>query len=98
VTTGTPTPTWPTLPVPSGAPSTPTDLVPTDRVAGSISQVGSGPCYTVVNEDGVSYALVGHSGPTLSVGTWVRVTIGPAPSGPVSCPGKPVTVVKLEII
>ena len=70
-----------------------------DRVAGRISQVGSGPCYTVVNDDGISYALVGGAGtPTLSTGTWVRATFGPAPAGPASCPGKAVTIVKIEVI
>ena len=91
-------PTEPNLPVPSGAPTVPTDPSPKDSVAGRISQVGSGPCYTVANNDGVAYALVGGNGPTLTVGTWVRVTFGPPPAGPASCPGKPVTIVKLEVI
>jgi len=69
-----------------------------DRVAGRISQVGSGPCYTVVNDDGVAFALVGGTGPTLAAGTWVRVTFGPAPAGQPSCRGKPVTIVKIEVI
>ena len=101
VTTSTPrstTQTEPNLPVPSGAPSVPTDPHPLNVVAGSISQVGSGPCYTVVNDDGVAFALVGGSGPTLAAGTWVRVTFGPAPAAPPSCPGRPVTIVKIEVI
>ena len=88
----------PNLPVPSGAPSVPTDPYPLNLVAGRISQVGSGPCYTVVNDDGIVFALVGGTGPTLAAGTWVRVTFGPAPAGPPSCPGKPVTIVKIEVI
>ncbi len=101
-TPNTTTPTEPTeptvLPVPSGAPTVPTDPSPKDRVAGRISQVGSGPCYTVMNDDGIAYALVGGTGPTLAAGTWVRATFGPAPAGPASCPGKPVTIVKIEVI
>jgi hypothetical protein len=101
VTSTTPTSTRqtePNLPVPSGAPSVPTDPHPLNVVAGRISQVGSGPCYTVVNDDGVAFALVGGPGPTLAAGTWVRVTFGPAPAGPPSCAGKPVTIVKIEVI
>ena len=90
--------TEPNLPVPSGAPSVPTDPYPLDRVAGQISQVGSGPCYTVMNDDGVSFALVGGTGPALAAGTWVRATFGPAPAAPPSCPGRPVTIVKIEVI
>jgi hypothetical protein len=101
VTTTTPATTTqsePNLPVPSGAPSVPTDPSPLNLVAGRISQVSSGPCYTVVNDDGIAFALVGGNGPTLAAGTWVRVTFGPAPAGTPSCPGKPVTIVKIEII
>jgi hypothetical protein len=101
VTSTTPaatTQTEPNLPVPSGAPSVPTDPYPLDRVAGRISQVGSGPCYTVVNDDGVAFALVGGTDPALAAGTWVRVTFRPEAAGPASCPGKPVTIVKIEVI
>jgi hypothetical protein len=92
------TETEPNLPVPSGAPSVPTDPSPLNVVAGRISQVTSGPCYTVVNDDGIAFALVGGSGPTLTAGTWVRVTFGPSPKSSASCPGRPVTIVKIEII
>jgi hypothetical protein len=98
VTTTSTSQTEPNLPVPSGAPSVPSDPYPLNLVAGQISQVGSGPCYTVVNDDGIAFALVGGTGPTLAAGTWVRVTFGPAPAKPASCPGKPVTIVKVEVI
>ena len=66
----------PTRP-PAKPPKTPTDLVPTDVVLGRVTRGGSGPCYGVVDDDGVEYAVFSTAGVTLAEGATVRIRFGP---------------------
>lgn len=91
-------PPWPDLPIPSGAPTVPTDPSPTNFVLGLIDEVGSGPCYTVTKEDGATFALVGGNG-TYTVGTLIRAWFSTSPAiQSASCEGLPVTIVKIEVV
>jgi hypothetical protein len=62
----------PTRP-PAKPPKTPTDLVPTDLVIGRVTRGGSGPCYGVVDDDAVEYAVFSTAGVTLAEGATVRI-------------------------
>ncbi|ASW53239.1 hypothetical protein CIK06_02165 [Plantactinospora sp. KBS50] len=71
-------------------PKDPTDRIPADTIGGWITRGGSGPCYGLVDDDGVEYALHGTGAGTLAVGTRVVATIGPAPADVDCGPGRPV--------
>ena len=58
---------------PAKPPKTPTDQVPTDLVVGRVTRGGSGPCYGVVDDDGIEYAVFSTAGVTLAEGTVVRI-------------------------
>jgi hypothetical protein len=66
----------PTRP-PAKPPKTPTDQVPTDQIVGRVTRGGSGPCYGVVDDDGVEYAVFSTAGLTLDEGATVRIRYGP---------------------
>jgi hypothetical protein len=72
--------------------------MPTDIVAGRVIKVDAGPCYTVENDDGDLFALFGTKGDRPVVGDTVRAIFGPAPTALVTCAGRPVTIVDLEIV
>jgi hypothetical protein len=97
-TESTDVPPWPDLPIPSGAPTVPTDPSPKNLVLGIIEQVGSGPCYTVTKEDGNVFALVGGTG-TYTVGTLIRAWFSTSPAiQSASCEGVPVRITKIEVV
>ncbi len=60
-------------------PQHPTDAIKdTDRVVGTVIRGGSGPCYGLVTDDGVEYALHSDSGTTLTKGVRVDARIKPS--------------------
>lgn len=83
---------------PSEIPKTPTDLLPTDILVGTITRGGTGPCYTMETNDGVPYALYGGDGVSLSKGDTVRVTFEPLRLKIYCGEGQHVAIVKLEIV
>ena len=58
---------------PAKPPKTPTDQVSTDQVVGRVTRGGSGPCYGVVDDDGIEYAVFSTAGVTLAEGATVRI-------------------------
>ena len=69
----------PTLSPPAAPPSEPTDdSKPTEVVVGTVNRGGKGPCYGLVTDDGVQYALYEAKGRALTTGT--RVTVDASPS------------------
>jgi|RhiMetdeSRZDD1v2_1073273.scaffolds.fasta_scaffold999341_2 hypothetical protein len=88
----------PSLPQPGKPPRTPTDPMPSDILVGRVTKGGSGPCYAMETDEGVTYALFWGQGVTLSVGDSVVVRYEQM-RALVDCgPGTPVSVVKLEIV
>ncbi|MEH0844726.1 hypothetical protein V6U81_20280 [Micromonospora sp. CPCC 205711] len=94
---GRPTPlsatALPTLPRPAGPPKEPTDNRPTDLIAGRITRGGTGPCYTLVDENEREYALYGPDAGELKQGAFITLRVAPrTPS--VDCgPGVPMRIV-----
>jgi hypothetical protein len=65
--------------LPSGAPKTPSDLVrPAGWIEGTVVRGGSGPCYGVLDLDGVEYAMYTVTGGELAKGTRIMAKIAPA--------------------
>jgi hypothetical protein len=54
-------------------PKSPTDLVPTNMIAGRVIRGGSGPCYGVVTEDETEFAVYSTAGLSLRKGAHVRI-------------------------
>jgi hypothetical protein len=74
-------PTLESLPTsrPSGPPSEPTDNDKlTGWIVGTVTAGGAGPCYGLVTDDGVTYALHSTAGIRLEKGARVRVKGTPA--------------------
>ncbi len=67
----------PTLRPPNPKQSLPTDYIPGDMLNGRVTKGGSGPCYGLVTDDGVQYALHSTAGITLEEGSYVRVKVAP---------------------
>lgn len=67
----------PTLRPPNPKQSLPTDYIPGDMLNGRVTKGGSGPCYGLVTDDGVQYALHSTADITLEEGTYVRVKVAP---------------------
>jgi hypothetical protein len=68
----------PTRP-PSGPPSEPTDNdKPAGWIVGTVTTGGTGPCYGLVTDDGIQYALHSVAGTRLDKGTRVRIQGTPA--------------------
>ncbi|MDG4795345.1 DUF5818 domain-containing protein [Micromonospora sp. WMMD1082] len=86
----------PLIGTPTAPPSQPTELRRANVLAGRLSHGGSGPCYTLVTDDGREYALHGTGKGTFATGTWVRVTTGPAPDGVDCGPGIPRSILKIS--
>ncbi|SIN30323.1 hypothetical protein SAMN04489832_5105 [Micromonospora cremea] len=68
-------------------PTEPTDKRATGLIAGHITRGGSGPCYGLVSEDGVEYALHGPGAGDLTEGSFVTLRISARPSGVDCGPG-----------
>ncbi|MGC5286107.1 hypothetical protein [Micromonospora sp. DT231] len=61
----------------------PTDLRASALVSGHITRGGRGPCYGLVSEDGIEYALHGVGYGTLTEGSFVslRIVVRPSDAG-----------------
>ena len=69
-----PSPTEPSTP-----PSEPTDEIkPTEVIVGTVNRGGPGPCYGLITDDGVQYALYEDKGRTLTKG--IRITVDASPA------------------
>ncbi|MEV2236605.1 DUF5818 domain-containing protein [Micromonospora sp. NPDC049891] len=96
-TGGTLSPTEPPLiGTPTAPPSHPTELRKSNVLAGRLSQGGSGPCYTLVTDDGREYALHGTDKGTFATGTWVRVTTAAATAEMDCGPGIQLSILKMS--
>jgi hypothetical protein len=83
---------------PSGPPESPTDRLPTDWMAGTVTVGGSGPCYTVKTDDDTLYALYSTSGITLHQGDVVRIKLAPM-RAQISCgSGRAASIVAVNVI
>ncbi|MFB9237006.1 hypothetical protein ACFFWC_15820 [Plantactinospora siamensis] len=81
-------PVPPTLRPATRPPDNPTDQVRTDVIGGWITRGGSGPCYGLVDDNGVEYALYGPTAGALAKGTRVVVRTAPT-TAKVDCgPGR----------
>ncbi|MBQ0902643.1 hypothetical protein KBX63_11600 [Micromonospora sp. U21] len=65
-------------------PTEPTDRRSTDLIAGHVTRGGSGPCYGLVSEEGVEYAVHGTGAGNLTEGSFVTLRIS-ARSSEVDC-------------
>ncbi|TCB92792.1 hypothetical protein E0H26_23365 [Micromonospora zingiberis] len=83
---------------PTAPPSQPTELRRANVLAGRLSHGGSGPCYTLVTDDGREYALHGVDMGTFATGTWVRVTTGPATTGVDCGPGIRASILTISAV
>ncbi|MEU4402208.1 hypothetical protein [Micromonospora orduensis] len=83
-------PTIPAVPKPP-KPTDPTDKRASDLVSGHITRGGSGPCYGLVSEDGIEYAV--HGTGSLTEGSFVTLRVI-SRSSEVDCgPGVRVSIV-----
>ena len=90
-TTGGPIPT---LPRPTGPPDNPTDRIkPVGWVTGTVTTGGSGPCYTLVTDDGTRYAVHSAAGITLVKDSRMRVSVKPRVDDIHCGPGRPVEMI-----
>ncbi|MBX7269462.1 hypothetical protein KIF24_27920 [Micromonospora sp. Llam7] len=98
-TGGTLSPTEPPLiGIPTAPPSRPTELRKTNVLAGRLSHGGSGPCYTLVTDDGREHALYGVGKGTFATGAWVRVTTAPAVPDVDCGSGIPASILKISLV
>jgi hypothetical protein len=83
---------------PGGPPKTPSDMFTGTAVVGTVTAGGSGPCYGLVTDDGVEYALHSNAGTTLIRGTRIRIQTAPL-NLKIDCgPGHLVSMTKSEPI
>ena len=79
-------------------PKTPTDLVPVNVILGRVTRGGSGPCYGVVDDDGIEYAVFSTAGVALAEGATVRIRYWPLKRAIDCGAGRPVHASKIEIL
>jgi hypothetical protein len=94
-------PATPSVPLidrrPSGPPRGPTDTIKkTSWVVGTVTVGGDGPCYRLVTDDGVKYALHATTGTTLTKGTRVEVNTAPSRLKIYCGPGKLVEMLAVK--
>ena len=78
-------------------PRLPTDAKPADLIAGRVTRGGSGPCWTVETDDGVTYALHGPGAGSFPTGSYVRARINRTPTPEADCgPGRAARIVSIE--
>jgi hypothetical protein len=83
---------------PAKPPKTPTDLVPTDIVAGRVTRGGSGPCYGLITDDDIEYAVYSTAGLSLSEGTYVRIKFESL-KPKIDCgPGRPIKALRMTVL
>jgi hypothetical protein len=88
----------PTMKPPTKGPSTPSDLLPNGVVAGRITRGGSGPCYGLITEDGIGYAVYSTAGLDVPEGTYVRVKWEPL-TLTVDCgAGRPIRAIEMTML
>jgi hypothetical protein len=85
----------PTMRSPVSPPEEPTDRIRPNVVAGHLTRGGGGPCYGLVTDDGVEYALYGRDAGNLAKGTRVMVTIAPLQLLIYCGSGQPASIVRL---
>ena len=67
----------PSLRPPKVGPSEPSDYIPGGMIGGRVVKGGSGPCYTVVNDDNQRFALHNDTGLTLEEGSYITAEVAP---------------------
>jgi hypothetical protein len=87
----------PVLPRPTSPPTTPTDLMPLDRVAGRVTAVRLG-CLDVVTDDAVNWSLSGDAGPEVRVGDVVVARISRSDPGEPCGSGSQARITGLRIV
>jgi hypothetical protein len=89
----------PELTPPSGPPQGPTDLVKkAGWIAGAVTRGGSGPCFGMVTDEGVEYAMHSTEPRTLTKGSRILVRVVPSRLRIDCGPGKQVQVQALEAV
>jgi hypothetical protein len=88
----------PTMRPPTRPPDEPTDRIRPHVIGGHLTRGGSGPCYGLVTDDGVEYALYGRDAGTLAKGARVLVTIAPLQLRIDCGSGRPASIVKITEI
>lgn len=78
----------PTGPLQNRSQPTPSDYIAGDTIGGRVTVGGSGPCYQVVDDDGVVYALHGTAGLVLEQGTYITAKVRPLTEGVDCGPGR----------
>jgi hypothetical protein len=69
----------PTSSRPTAPPSEPTDdIKATELIVGTINRGGSGPCYGLITDDGVQYALYEAKGRALTIGIRIKADVSPS--------------------
>ncbi|GAB3818052.1 hypothetical protein [Micromonospora zhanjiangensis] len=86
----------PTLRPPVKPPQEPTDQLRPNVIGGQLTRGGSGPCFGLVADDGVEYALYGRDVGTFAKGTRVLVTIAPLQLRIDCGSGRPVSIVRIS--
>lgn len=88
----------PVLPRPDSPPQKPSDLISGDGLVGTVTQGGTGPCYSLVTDDGAEHTLYSGDGVELATHSRVRVWVVPLDVR-ISCgPGQPWRMVRAELI
>ncbi|MEV4758210.1 hypothetical protein AB0J86_24250 [Micromonospora sp. NPDC049559] len=77
-------------------PSEPTDQRRNEVVGGTVTRGGPGPCYGLVTDDGVEYALYGRDAGTLTEGRRLVVLVGPQLLKVDCGPGRPASIVEVR--
>ncbi|WP_084124050.1 hypothetical protein [Demequina sp. NBRC 110054] len=73
-----------TLARPTAPPTVPTDVVPSDVVAGRVSAIAQG-CTDVTTDDDEVWSLAGDPGIVLMVGDTIRAKVEPLDEGETAC-------------
>ena len=85
--------------MPTAPPSDPTDRIKnSDVVVGTVTRGGTGPCYGLVTDDGVQYALYESKDRDLTIGTRIEVQTRPTRLRIDCGPGQLVEVTALQLL
>jgi hypothetical protein len=88
----------PTAKPPTGPPKTPTDRIKPGWVVGTIAADSGGPCYRLITDEGVEYALHSSAGFVARKGQRLRVQVGPMLVKMYCGPGRPASASEFKLL
>ena len=88
----------PVPPRPDSPPRKPTDLISGDGLVGTVTEGGTGPCYSLVTDDGAEHTLYSGDGVELVTHSRIRVWVVPLDVRIGCGPGQPWRMVRAELI